>query len=406
MSSPQPSEIGDAKLCPEACILKCESSQYQSEAEDWDQPLVIALSGGSRGNFSIKCMTFVGKDRLWCGCGNTISVIDVNTLTVEASIPIFSKRAQLINELVSNGNKVWGIGRQLANVMQWDVETYELKCVFDCGRVDPTGNCLVCEPSTVEELALPEAARDQEDKSPSSSPQFLEDQREKSTSSEESANSRNVDSGFEVSNEPENPSKTPYAAYNAHLTRLSLRTVKRPPRDRALNITQQEGGKGIFGPRPTFDALKKAQIRSMLRQQGATRVTSILIVHDTLWIARGMGDVLIVDISEGKNHGIAIARLATEDSNKYGNRSNHKLCLIGKEYVVSSQWLEPLDLPRPRAPTDASLLGSLSEHSDVITAHQQITVWEAWDHDMIRTQALKISQMCDLDQLSLNDIDD
>ncbi|XP_019852360.1 PREDICTED: leucine-rich repeat serine/threonine-protein kinase 1-like [Amphimedon queenslandica] len=389
ISSPQPSEVGDAQVIPEACVLKCEDDKYRTEAEDWGQPLILTLSEAAKG-MSIKYMTFVGKDFLWCGCGNSISVINVVEMKVVTSIPVFTRRAQLINELVSDGNKVWGIGRQLANVIEWDAKTYTINCVFDCSRVDPTGNILIGVPS-IEEFILPDSMistipKDSERKSPSGSPQ---DQLESSTSSFTSGSPHN-DSGFEVSNEPENPSKMPYATYNARFSRRTLRGIK--PRERTHNMSKQEG-RGIFAPRPEFDALQKAKMRSILRQQGATRVTSLLLVHDTLWIARGMGDVLVVDISGGKNHGMAIARLATEDSSKYGNRSNHKLCLVGNEFVVSSQWLEPLDMPRPRAQTDAGIFG---DQVDAI-AHQQLTVWGAWSNEVICAQAQQVSDMIELD---------
>ena len=399
ISSPQPTEVGDAQVIPEACILKCEDDRYRPEAEDWGQPLIITLSEAARG-MSIKYMTFVGKDHLWCGCGNSISVINVVDMKVVTSIPVFTRRAQLINELVSNGTKVWGIGRQLANVIEWDAKTFALNCVFDCSRVDPTGNTLIGVPSR-EEFVLPDSmistVPKDSDKSPSVSPQ---DQLESSTSSLTSGSPHN-DSGFEVSNEPENPSKMPYATYNARFSRRTLRDIK--PRERAMNMSHQDG-RSIFAPRPEFDALKKAQIRSMLRQQGATRVTSLLLAHDTLWIARGMGDVLIVDIGGGKTHGLAIARLATEDSNKYGNRSNHKLCLVGNEYVVSSQWLEPLDMPRPRAQTDSTQLGMFADQNEA-TAHQQLTVWCAWSNEVIRGQAQKVAEMIEMDSQAVTEID-
>ena len=406
ISSPQESNIGDAKILPEACSLKCKDAQYQAEAEDWNEPLILTLSETIKAA-SIKCMAFVGSGRLWCGCGNSIVVVDVVNMKVLTTIPIFAKRAQLVNELVSNGIRVWGIGRQLANVMEWDAETYELKCVFDCSRVDPTGSNVIGDMSSVEDLALPAGTTTRkETKSPSASPQNLEEKEEvdpleSSTSSLTSGSP--TESVFVVSNEPENPSKTANAAYNPRLSRQTLKTFRRP-RTRVYNITQQEG-KSIFSPQPEFDAVKKAKIRSILRQQGATRVTSLLLVHNTLWIARGMGDVVVVDINENGDHGVAIARFATEDSSKYGNRSNHKLCLVGSEYVVSSQWLEPLDMSRPRATTDAGQIsaGGGPEQPEV-TAHQQITVWEAWNYDAIKLYAQKISQMHGLDSEALNEM--
>ena len=90
--------------------------------------------------------------------------------------------------------------------------------------------------------------------------------------------------------------------------------------------------------------------------------------------------MLVVDISEGETHGQVLARLATEDSEKYGNKSNHRLVCVAGEYVVSSQWLEPVDIRRAET-EGGTLVKSIAQ--PVLTAHQAITIWEAWSHRRI-----------------------
>ena len=93
-----------------------------------------------------------------------------------------------------------------------------------------------------------------------------------------------------------------------------------------------------------------------------------------------MGDVLVIDITGTETHGKVLVRLATEDCEKYGNRSYHKLVQVAGEYVVSSQWLEPVDI-RGGSRATVSFGGGGGDPSAV--AHQSITIWEAWSHKKI-----------------------
>ena len=400
-----PPEFGDAVISSDACHLKCDNPDYFDEAKDWENPYVLTLSEGIRA-LAIKYMTFVGEEQIWCACGNTISVVDIINLKVIAQIAVFNRRNQLVNELVSNGVKVWGIGRQLSCVMEWDAKTLELLMIFDCSRIDPTGSCLKGDPSSIEELTCTltsttvTSCRVKDDESTPSQSPITDCDDDLAGSLSTSASPKEHE--FQVLNEPQNPSKTLNAAYN--LSRQTLKTFRRPPRDRSKNMSLEQG-KGIFAPRPEMDAQQRARIRSLLRMQGATRTTSLLYVQDALWIARGMGDVLVVDVTETDNHGVVIARFTTEDSHKYGNKSTHKLCQVGTHYVVSSQWLEPLDMARPRASTVNNSTSNPPAPQNVpisseplLTAHQQISVWEAWNQSRVQQYNHKIGHMLQLDR--------
>ena len=398
-----PQQFGDATISTDACHLKCDNTDYFSEAKDWENPYVLTLSEGIRAS-AIKYMTFVGKDHIWCACGNTISVVDVVNLKVLSNFTVFTRRNQLVNELVSNGVKVWGIGRQLSCVMEWDAKTQKLLMIFDCSRIDPTGSSLKGDPSSIEELTgTSVSTRLKEEESTSSSPINERDDELANDSGSLTTSASPKDHVFQVVNEPQNPSKTTNAAFNSRLTRQTLKTFRRPPRNRAINMSL-EPGKGIFAPRPEMDAQQRARIRSHLRMQGATRTTSLLFVQDALWVARGMGDVLVIDVTETENHGIVMARFTSEDSHKYGNKSTHKLCHVGNNYVVSSQWLEPLEMVRHRASTSvdtASAAQSLPISSEpLLTAHQQITVWEAWNQSKVQLYNQKIGHMLQMDKSS------
>lgn len=398
-----PSQLGDATVSADACQLKCENQEFYDEAKDWDNPYILTLSEGIRAA-AVKCMTAVGSDQLWCGCGNTISVVDIVNLKVLNNFSVFHRRNQHINELVSNGVKVWGIGRQLSCVMEWDAKTQDLLTIFDCSRIDPTSLCLKGDPNSIEELTSTTTNPVVDEITPSQSPATDNDSGSGNDNDSSSLTSASpLESEFRVENEPQNPSRTSNAPFNASLTRRTLKSTHKPLRSRAINMSI-DTRKGIFVPIPDMDAQRRARIRSHLRIQGATRTTSLLYVKDVLWVARGMGDVLIIDVSETDNHGVVLARFASEDSHKYGNRSTHKLCQVGSHSVVSSQWLEPLDLQgpitskRPSLPTE----GTISSEP-LLTAHQQITVWDAWDKTQVQMYNHKIGYMLQLDKQGQQD---
>ena len=315
------------------CKVVVSDDVYRAEAEDWSDPLFLQLDVPRK---SVKCMTFVGTDQLWCGCGNGISVVDIVNLKVVRQIPVFVKNMALVNEVVSDGNAVWGVGLHLSCVLQWDVKTYSLVSVFDCSSVDPTGRVVTTDPREFEDIFDPDKAKP------------LPDQE---TSEQQSA----ADDRFDVRNEPLNQSqssqKISQPALRRNLTTVYHTREKQPS---VLRRTQ---------------AVQASSKKKIPLHQKSTRTTSLLVVDDTLWIGRGMGDIIILDISRGPTHGKVLARLATEGCQKYGNKSYHKLVVVAGEYVVSSQWLEPIDMHK-----DQGTEGS---------GHQEVTVWEAWSHKQI-----------------------
>ena len=351
ISSFEPGPIGDANCIAEACTVKCSDEQFRAEAEDWANPLIMRLGEGKR---AAKCMTFVGKDQLWCGCGNTITVVNSQEMKVIHHMQVFVRKMALVNELVSRGDRVWGVGRQLSCVMEWDANTFQLLHIFNCNNIDPTNESIIADPKTVEDLVdhdklsgVPRTPDTPTDRKP--------------LQSQES---------FQVENEPIRLQASS-APFSQRTTRRTLREIK--PRERAKNIKFQQ-----HGPRSSVSTTRDIVRR---RQQGSTRTTSLVIVDQTLWVARGMGDVLVIDITRTDTHGKVLARLATEDCEKYGSRSYHKLVQVAGEFVVSSQWLEPVDVKYQS-----------------ITAHQSITVWEAWSHKNIEQFMTRRASMLMLEE--------
>eukprot|EP00731_Ephydatia_muelleri_P016582 Em0009g1006a len=301
---------GDAELIPEACKVVCDN-EFAAEAQDWAEPLILRLADVSK---SAKCMVFVGSDRLWCGCGNNITVVDSVNLKVLQQIPVFIRRMSLVNELVSDGRTVWGVGRHSSCVMEWDSRTCALVRVYDCSQIDPTGGSVVSKALKFEDLYDP----DDPTKTLSAPDQ---DQKPESESADPPETSELMGStAFEV--------RATSSPFTQRKTRRTLRGTK--PRPRLQPIVTE--GHQQRQARPGY-ADSAARNRVLRRHHGSTRTTSMVLVDETLWVARGMGDVLVVDVSGREGHGKVLARLATEDCEKYGNRSYHKLVVVGGEYV-------------------------------------------------------------------------
>ena len=349
ISSDDHTPTGDAQFDSAACTIKCDEDQFVQEAEDWAQPLILRLGESGK---AAKCMCFVGGKQLWCGCGNYITVIDSKELRVLQHIPVFVRRVALVNELVSDGSKVWGVGRQLSCVMEWDVETYALLHVFDCNAIDPTDEIIISDPKLIEDLFGPDSRPKAETVSEGITPTRTE-----------------TKEGFNVENDPVKVQATS-TPFSQRQTRKTLRGTRIRPR--LKNIKENQGS-----IRQRITTSRNIVLR---KHQGSTRTTSIVIIGKTLWVARGMGDILVVDISgKDQQHGKVLARLSTEQCEKFGNRSYNKLMTVAGEYVVSSQWLEPVDIRKPTVTGRQS--GKHNEFQP--TAHQAITIWKAWDHEKI-----------------------
>lgn len=343
---------GDAHFNSEACTIKCDE-EFQQEAEDWAEPLILRLGESGK---AAKCMTFVGGKQLWCGCGNTITVIDSKELHVLKYIPVFVKRMALVNELVSNGTRVWGVGRQLPCVMEWDVETFTLVHIFNCNTIDPTDDVLISDPKLVEDLFDPRESRAKAGTVSEGVPLEGAEKRE----------------GFNVENDPVKVQATG-TPFSQRTTRCTLRGIN--PRKRLPNMKDTKAS--------LRQRIANSREWVLRRHQGSTRTTSLVIVDKTLWVARGMGDVLVIDITGQEFHGKVLARLSTEQCEKYGNRSYNKLVSVAGEYVVSSQWLEPVDIRKNTVTGTGQQTRLPPPRDSQPTAHQAITIWEAWNHKMI-----------------------
>ncbi|XP_068741133.1 leucine-rich repeat serine/threonine-protein kinase 1-like isoform X3 [Montipora capricornis] len=97
------------------------------------------------------------------------------------------------------------------------------------------------------------------------------------------------------------------------------------------------------------------------------RVTSLLIVNGTLWIGRGVGDVLTVNVNSANNglpHGHVFAQLVADNLLGYENGQVDEIVNSGTNKVVC---LRRLEVAR----------GIVTEE-ERCTERYQLVVWEAW----------------------------
>lgn len=97
------------------------------------------------------------------------------------------------------------------------------------------------------------------------------------------------------------------------------------------------------------------------------RVTSLLLVNGSLWIGRGVGDVLTVNVNSANNDlplGYVFAQLESDNLLGYENGQVDEIVNSGTNKVVCLRRLEPT---RQNAASE-----------DRFTERYQIVVWEAW----------------------------
>ena len=97
------------------------------------------------------------------------------------------------------------------------------------------------------------------------------------------------------------------------------------------------------------------------------RVTSLLLVNGSLWIGRGVGDVLTVNVNSANNDfplGYVFAQLESDNLLGYENGQVDEIVNSGTNKIVCLRRLEPT---RKNAASE-----------DRFTERYQIIVWEAW----------------------------
>lgn len=103
------------------------------------------------------------------------------------------------------------------------------------------------------------------------------------------------------------------------------------------------------------------------------RVTALLLVNGTLWVGRGVGDILTVNVNSANNGlppGHVFAQLESDNLLGYQNGQVDEIVTSGTSKIVC---LRRLELDRGN-----------TTNEDQFTERYQLTVWEAWGETEFR----------------------
>lgn len=142
-----------------------------------------------------------------------------------------------------------------------------------------------------------------------------------------------------------------------------MRSKKRKSQRRKANEDSQSSPSKPWAARPRLRILAGS----------INRVTSLLLVDGSLWIGRGVGDVLTVNVNSANNDlplGYVFAQLESDNLLGYDNGQVDEIVNSGNNKVVCLRRLEPT---RQKA-----------GYEDRFIERYQIIVWEAWGDSEFR----------------------
>eukprot|EP00794_Sanderia_malayensis_P013705 gene13705-15132_t len=278
-------------------ILKRVESQEESdrmmkmEKNEWDEPTIINLANEGR---PAKSLVFTKDGReLWVGSGNCIAIINVSNLQLIQQIKVFTLHRHMINQLVTDGRQLWSIDRKSTVIYQWDVETRQKTFRFDCDVTHDVTGVVIAQPVTDK---LFHDLNDSPPLSPKTSQKSLhriteetlqmDNNKEPSLPDENKLNASNK----EKEQIEENPST---------MNLLGSRTAKNIRKIQPSFMFQRKNRKPRSRQRSNqSDGSFKVRPRSGAITDSSMRLSCMVLVGDTLWVGRSVGDVLVINVRE------------------------------------------------------------------------------------------------------------
>ena len=124
---------------------------------------------------------------------------------------------------------------------------------------------------------------------------------------------------------------------------------------------------------PSFSKPWAGRPRLRILAGSINRVTALLLVNGTLWVGRGVGDILTVNVNSANNGllpGHVFAQLESDNLLGYQNGQVDEIVTSGTSKIVC---LRRLELDRGN-----------TTNEDQFTERYQLTVWEAWGETEFR----------------------
>jgi len=252
----------------------------EMEKSEWREAAVINLANGTK---PAKSMVFTknGKE-LWTASGNSIAIIDAQNLQLIQQIRVFSLARQMVTQLVTDGNRVWSIDRKSSIVYQWDVETRTKQFKFDCD--------LACN---VKGMILAQAVSDSLFEESSDSPPISRKIEHKPVAIAEK-------DGSEMAVKEEDPPAKP-GTPSINLLKISpllIKATRKAHLQPSVLFTPKKRklGKIIRKIHAENESLSQVRPRAGAYSNTSLHIGPILMVDDTLWIGRGEGDILVINV--------------------------------------------------------------------------------------------------------------
>jgi hypothetical protein len=83
----------------------------------------------------VMCMLLTNEQDLWCGCGNSIFILNAQSFEEHASWKTDSEVRKIVGKLALGKHGVWSADRGSSTIKLWHLQSYDLLLKFDCSSV-------------------------------------------------------------------------------------------------------------------------------------------------------------------------------------------------------------------------------------------------------------------------------
>ena len=345
----------------------------------------IQIINLANGNYAAKSMVFTKKGQeLWAASGNSIAIIDVQNLQLIGQIRVFSLVRQFVTQLISDGERVWTVDKKSSIVYQWDVQTRKKLFKFDCDLTCNAKGMVLAQAvsdSLFEEItdSPPLSKRNQ------SPPDIIPEEKTPETFQENAASP---------------PSRSQNSSVNLlQISPLLAKATRKLHMQPSILFSPKKRklGKKIRNRQNDTESVSQLRPRAGAYSNTSVHIGPILLVGDTLWIGRGVGDILVINIREplsntvatsvryndkNRNDPVIFGEVLCHLEDEQGKQANYlkevtQLRKCGRNHVVSTMRVESKEEKnREIVRSRGGLQREWSEEK--VTDNFKLLIYEAW----------------------------
>ncbi len=362
-------------------------------------------------------MVFVkGGEELWVASGNCIAIINAANLQLVEQIKVFTLQRYLINQLVTDGERLWSIDRRSATIYQWDVQTRQKTHKIDCDvPSDPTG-LVIAQPITGR---LFDEITDSPPLSPAAN--------KKLSSFDSISEEGNIEESVFESSEERAETVSNLVTSGGHVTEPANATLRFPDiglfvaknmrRAQPSFMFKRKNRKvtGRLRTRHVDFAAIKSRPRSIAVTDSNTRLGSMLLVGDTIWVGRSVGDILVINIQKPTNDSVVNSVSYEQPKRKESFIFGEVLCQFSNELMKQTGLLKEVSLLKKAATnhvvavfrTELDVMRKRLDSLDIMnrkkTSRQnfdqfRFLVFEAWSVKEFKQFSDEISSLHELEE--------